>query len=103
MKNRLWFSIIIFLSIEFSGKAQVEPSLFNSSMSRVVKSERFQANAILRLNYKKAAWSQLPDAAYWKTDNVSITYSSDSVNWQMPLNGNNYDISFTNNTSSIDI
>ncbi len=79
--------------------AQIEPSLFHSSMSRAVKSERFQANAILKLNNKEIAWSKLPDAANWQTDNVNITYSSDSVNWQMPLNGNTYAISFPNDVS----
>ena len=99
MNKRFWFSIIILLSIEFSGMAQTEPSLFHSSMSRVVKSERFQANAILKLNNKEVAWSKLPDAANWQTDNVSITYTSDSVNWQMPFNGNTYAITFPNDVT----
>jgi len=99
VNKRFWISIIIFLSIEFSGMAQTEPSLFHSSMSRAVKSERFQANAILKLNNKEVPWSKLPDAANWQTDNVNITYSSDSVNWQMPLNGNTYAISFPNDVS----
>jgi hypothetical protein len=99
VNNRFWFSIIILLSIENSGMAQPESSLFHSSMSRVVKSERFQANAILRLNNREVAWSKLPDAANWQTDNVIITYTSDSVNWQMPQQGNTYAISFPNDVS----
>ncbi len=79
--------------------AQTEPSLFHSSMSRVVKSERFQANAILKLNNKEVAWSKLPDASNWQIDNVTITYTSDSVNWQMPLNRNTYSISFPNDVT----
>ena len=99
MNKRFLFSIIIILSIEYSGMAQTEPSLFHSSMSRVVKSERFQANAILKLNNKEVAWSKLPDAANWQTDNVTITFTSNSVNWEMPLNGNIYSISFPNDVS----
>jgi len=99
VNKRFLFSIIIILSIEYSGMAQTEPSLFHSSMSRVVKSERFQANAILKLNNKEVAWSKLPDAANWQTDNVTITFTSNSVNWEMPLNGNIYSISFPNDVS----
>ncbi len=79
--------------------AQIELSLFNSSMSRVVKTERFQANAILKLNNEQVAWSNLPDTAFLQTNNVSVSYSSDSVNWLMPLNGNSYAISFPNDIS----
>jgi hypothetical protein len=99
VNKRFWFSIIILLYNEFSGMAQTEPSLFHSSMSRVVKSERFQANAILKLNNKEVDWSKLPDAANWQTDNVTITFTTDSVNWQMPFNGKSYSISFPNDVT----